>query len=112
MPSFRIEDLMKSVYGSTLDVRHLDEKSKQEAGQMAGRKGKRPIEESKTLILNFITAAEKPVTLLEICDHLGRKPAPHYRAILNELVASKIVKKEHDFEAGPSIPRFLYSLNR
>lgn len=112
MPSFKIEDLMKSVYGSTLDVRDLSGNPKQEAGQMAGRKGKRPIEESKSLILNFIAGAEKPVTLLEICDHLGRKPAPHYRAILNELVATGKVKREHDFEAGPSIPRFLYSINR
>jgi len=112
MPSFKIEDLMNSVYGRTTNVRDLPQNQGGEAKAMAGRKGKRPLQETETLILTFIAGSKTPVTLMQICEHLERKPAPHYRAILRDLEARGKIIKTEDYEAGPSIPRFLYSINR
>ena len=95
----------------TSDVRDLPI-LKQEGQTMAGRVGKRSQQESERLIREYIYQAKKPVTFTQICEYLDRRPAGHLRAMVDAMVASGEVKKEHDYEAGPSIPRFLYSVNR
>ncbi len=112
MPSISMQDLMNSPEGRALNARELALKKEQEVKPMAGRRGKRSLQESEALILKFIAGAKKPVTFLEICDHLERKPAPHFRAIIDRLVQTRLVQKDEDYGAGPLIPRFKYSLRK
>jgi hypothetical protein len=112
MATIKMSDLMDSDIGRAFNARELAQKEQEGIKPMAGRRGKRPLAVSKTLIFNFIAGAKDPVTFLEICDYLERKPAPHFRAILDDLVASGQVNKGVDYEAGPNLPRYLYSLNR
>lgn len=112
MPTLSIADLMNSPEGRALNARELALKKQEEVKAVAGRRGKRSPQESEALILKFIAGAKKPVTFLEICDHLERKPAPHFRAILDRLVATGLLKKSEDYGAGPLIPRFFYSLRK
>lgn len=95
----------------TSDVRDLPI-LKQEGQTMAGREGKRSQAESERLIREYIYQAKKPVTFTQICGYLDRRPAEHLRKMVDAMVKSGEVKREHDFEAGPSIPRFLYSVNK
>lgn len=110
MPTLNMNELMDSDFGRALNARQLAQKEQEGMKPMAGRRGKRSIGDSRTLILNFIAGAKEPVTFLEICDHLERKPSPHFRAILRELMAAGQVDQLHDFGAGPLLPRFLYTL--
>lgn len=75
---------------------------------MVGRKGKRSPDESARLIKEFIYRSSKPVTFLDICQYLERKPSPHFRAMLDKMVNDGEVIKSADYGAGPSIPRYLY----
>lgn len=104
-------DEIDRVLGRTSDVRHL-QNLKQETETMAGRKGKRTPEESERLIREYIYQAKKPVTFLQICQYLDRKPSPHFRAMVDAMVDTGELKKTSDYGAGPSIPRHLYSVNR
>ncbi len=110
MPTYSMNDLMMSQFGRALNAQELEQKSQEGTKPMAGRRGKRSLEVSRTLIFNFIAGANEPVTFLEICDHLERKPSPHFRTILKELMASGQVEQTMDYGAGPLLPRFLYSL--
>ena len=117
MPSFRREELEQSVYGSATNVQrsHLgnqrgDAQTVGEAQRMPGRRDRRTAEQNMALIKTFIAEAGRPVLLLEICDHLGRKPSPHLRSILTTLVATGEVVQTQDYGAGPVVPRFWYSL--
>jgi len=112
MPSFKIEELRTAVYGSALNAQEMTSEKREETKRVVGRRGKRSVQETETLIREFITGADKPVTLLEICDHLERSVAPHYRAILARLVDAGEIRMSMDYGAGPSIPRYLYSHNR
>lgn len=112
MPTLSIAELMESQFGRALNAQELEQKKQKEAKPVAGRRGKRSIAESEALILKFIAGSKKPVTFLDICDHLERKPAPHFRAILDRLVKTGLVKRDEDFGAGPLIPRFMYSLRK
>lgn len=95
------------LFGRTSDVREV---SIFDRGDeiMVGRKGKRPTEESERLIKEFIYTSKKPVTFLDICQHLGRKPGAHFRAMVDKMVKAGEVVKTSDYAAGPSIPRHLY----
>jgi hypothetical protein len=105
-----MQDLMNSQFGRALNAQELAQKQQEAAKPVAGRRGKRSLEVSKTLIWNYIAEAKEAVTFLQICDHLERKPAPHFRAILDEMVRSGHIERGMDYEAGPNLPRFLYSL--
>jgi hypothetical protein len=110
MPTISMSDLMNSDIGRAFNAQEMARKEQEAIKPMAGRRGKRSLEVSKTLILNFIAEAKEPVTFLEICDHLERKPSPHFRIILRDLMAAGDVVQEMDYGAGPLLPRFLYSL--
>jgi len=112
MPTLSMSDLMDSDFGRALNARELAQKEQEGMKPMAGRRGKRPLAVSKSLIWNFIAGAKNPVTFLEICDHLERKPAPHFRAIVDEMVRLEQVQRSVDYEAGPNLPRFLYSVKK
>lgn len=105
------EELDKMFGRRTSDVRDLPI-LKQEGKTMAGREGKRSQAESERLIREYIYQAKKPVTFTQICEHLDRRPAGHLRAMVEAMVKSGELKKDFDYEAGPSIPRHLYSVNR
>lgn len=100
------EELDK-LLGRTTDVRRLPI-SEQGGEHMVGRVGKRSPEESVRLIKEFIYRSKKPVTFLQICQHLERKPSAHFRAMLDKMVNDGEVIKSADYGAGPSIPRYLY----
>lgn len=110
MPTISMSDLMDSEIGRAFNAQEIARKEQEATKLMAGRRGKRSLEVSKTLILSFIAQATEPVTFLEICDHLQRKPSPHFRLILKDLMTSGDVVQEMDYGAGPLLPRFLYSL--
>ena len=89
---------------------HLDN---QRGGDAAvGRKRKRASSQTMILIKEFMAAENRPVTMLQICDHLKRAPGPHLRSFMRQMVELGEIEQTHDFGAGPSIPRFLYTLKR
>lgn len=108
MPTLSMQDLMNSDLGRALNARELAEKSQEGSRHMVGRRGKRSMAESETLIKNFILGSSEPVTMLQILDHIGRKPAPHFRAIVDNLVTSGEVAKAADNSVGGNLPRFWY----
>lgn len=108
MPSFSMDDLKKAVYGNAFNALELTPKTGGEVNRMVGRRGKRSLAESETLIKNFILGAEEPVTMLQICDHIGRAPAPHFRAIVNNLIEAGLVKRFDGVSEGGNLPRYLY----
>lgn len=112
MPTYSMNDLMDTEFGRALNAREMALKGQEGIKLMAGRRGKRSLEDSKTLILNFILGSKEPVTFLEICDHLQRKPSPHFRAILRDLMAAEQIEQYQDFGAGPLLPRFLYGARK
>lgn len=108
MPSFSMDDLKKAVYGNALNALELAPKKAEEGYTMVGRRGKRSLAESETLIKNFILGADRPVTMLQICDHIQRAPAPHFRAIVNNLIEAGLVQRFDDVSEGGNLPRYLY----
>lgn len=108
MPSFSMDELRKSVFGHAFNAQELEPKKAEEVIRVVGRRGKRTTEQSETLIREFILGAEEPVTMLQICDHIGRVPAPHFRAMVNRLVDAGIVEKSEEVGEGGNLPRFKY----
>lgn len=108
MATFKIEDLQESVRGDAFNANQLPSKKAEGGKTMVGRRDKRSMAESEVLIKRFILGAVEPVTMLEICDHIGRKPAPHFRAIVNHLVATGQVAKGEETSVGGNLPKFWY----
>lgn len=108
MPSFSMEELKKSVHGNAFNAQEMPFKKAEGAITMVGRRGKRSMSESETLIKNFILGSSEPVTMLQICDHIGRKPAPHFRAIVDNLVNTGQVARAQDHSVGGNLPRYWY----
>lgn len=108
MASFKIEDLQKSVHGNAFNAQELPLKKAEGVRAMVGRRDKRSMAASEILIKDFILQAEEPVTMLQICDHIGRKPAPHFRAIVDELVRTGQVAKAQDTSIGGNLPKYWY----
>lgn len=108
MPSFSMDELQKSVHGHALNAQEMTQNQREGVTRMVGRRGKRSMAESETLIRNFILQSENPVTMLQICDHIGRSPAPHFRAIVDELVRTGQVAKAVDTSVGGNLPRYWY----
>lgn len=113
MPSLRIEDLLKSVtpdqnpYNVT---QSLQQNNQGGAMSRGGRKDRRTVEETKTLIREFIFRQGRPCLILEICAELDRKPSPHFRAILAEMVYAGYLIKSADRGPSAVMDRFWYSL--
>jgi hypothetical protein len=112
MPSLKMTDFSeeerRAVYGSALDAQDLTSKKREVVIRVAGRRGKRSMAETEVLIRNFILGAEAPVTMLQICDAIGRVPAPHFRKIVDDLVKAGVVVKASDVGPGVNLPRFWY----
>lgn len=96
------------LFGHASNAQELAPKKAEETKTMVGRRGKRTTSESEAMIKNFILKAKKPVTMLQICDHIGRAPAPHFRAMVNRMVAAGIVDKFESVSEGGNLPRYLY----
>jgi hypothetical protein len=108
MPSFSMDDLMNSQEGRAFNARELTPKKAEEVIRVVGRRGKRSLADSEMLIKNYILGSEEPVTMLQILDHIGRAPAPHFRAIVNRLVETGEIVKAVDMSVGGNLPRFWY----
>lgn len=108
MARFSMEELKKSVFGSASNALELGTEKLEEVKPMAGRRGKRSTAASEALIREFILGADSPVTMLQICDHIGRVPAPHFRAMVARLVESGEAQKIEEIGEGGNLPRFKY----
>lgn len=108
MPSYKIEDLQNSVHGHVLNARELAPKKAEEEKRVVGRRGKRSMAESEMLIKTFILGSSEPVTMLQILDHIQRANAPHFRAIIDELVRTGQVAKAQDTSVGGNLPKYWY----
>lgn len=102
------QDEIKAVYGHASNALQLSAKKAEEVIKVVGRRGKRSVEQTEVLIKEFILKSEEPVTVLQICDHIGRAPAPHLRRIIEGLVTAGIVIKASDASIGGNLPRFWY----
>lgn len=102
------DEIRRALDGSASNAQQLVVKSTRQEKPMAGRRGKRSSDESLALIKKFILEAEKPVTLLQICDSINRRPSPAFRAMINGLVASGEVVKFDDVGSGGNLQRFWY----
>lgn len=109
----RIEDLMKSVptdqnaYNVMQSSQSIDLEGLMSRG---GRKDRRTVPQTKALIKEFIRHRGKPVLILEICEFLDRKPTPHFRGILREMVAAGDLTQEQDTAPGSILPRYWFSI--
>jgi len=109
----RMEDLLKSVpeaENAYNVMQSLQQNSQGGAMSRGGRRDHRTVDGTKTLIKEFIFKQGRPCLILEICAELDRKPSPHFRAILAEMVyAGELIKSA---DRGPSavMDRFWYSL--
>ncbi len=108
MATFKMDELKKSVFGSASNAQEMVPEKREEIKPMVGRRGKRSTEASEALIREFILGADGPVTMLQICDHIGRVPAPHFRAMVARLVASGEAQKIEEIGEGGNLPRFKY----
>lgn len=109
----RIEDLMKSVpvdQNPYNVVQSSHSNSLEALMSRGGRKDRRTVPQTKALIKEFIRQQDRPVLILEICDFLDRKPTPHFRAILREMVASGDLFQEQDTAPGSVLPRYWFSV--
>jgi len=108
-----MQDLTQSVFGraSVAEVSHLENQEGSEVSVGRRRKQqRRSADKTKKLIKEFMAMENRPVTMLEICTMLGREPAPHFRTFMREMEQAGEIEKSEDYGAGPSIPRFLYTL--
>lgn len=110
MPSYSMNDLVNSVFGSTFNAQQSHPDTQGDGDARVGRKRKRKADQTIKLIKEFMQEQNRPVTMLEICDYLRRSPGPHLRAFMRQLVETGEVRQTQDYGAGPSIPRFLYEL--
>lgn len=111
MPSFSMEELTQQIFGRASDARHNPKNAGRATGEAVGqvrRERRRTKDQSEKLIREFLLAQTEAVVLLDICDHLNRRPSPALRTILEEMQARGEVVIEQDFGAGPVIARNLY----
>jgi len=111
MPSFKIEELRKSVLGSASNTLSLTE-NRHEVGQKAvgqvRQDRRRSQGESERLIKEFVYGQSKAVLFLDICDALDRRESAILRNIVTDMVnRGVLVKTEHPSIAG-NIPTFKY----
>ena len=76
-----------------------------------GRRDRRTIPETKTLIKEFIFKQGKPCLILDIADALDRKPSPHFRGIVAEMVRDGELLLHEDTPPNSTLPRYWYSLS-
>lgn len=115
MPSFSIDDLRKSVFGSASDAHQIVKNPRPVRGEVVGelrREKRRLRSESEQLIRDFLAGQKNAVLFLDICDHLQRRPSPLLRQIVSDMVTSGELIQEVDYGAGPLIARHLYRVNR
>lgn len=108
MATIKMDDLRNSEIGRAFNAQEMARKQQGETKAMVGRRDKRTMAASEILIKRFILGAEEPVSMLQICDSIGRKPAPHFRAIVDELVRTGQVAKAQDTSIGGNLPKYWY----
>jgi len=109
----RMEDLLKSVpeaENAYNVMQSLQQNSQGGAMSRGGRRDRRTVDETKTLIKEFIFKQGRPCLILEICAELDRKPSPHFRAILADMVNAEELIKSADRGPSAVMDRFWYSL--
>lgn len=115
MPSFNRDELRGDALRRALEAEATHPKKQGGQGQSVGwepRDKRRSAEETEKLIKSFLKSQKKPVPLMDICNHLERRPGPHLRRIMDMLIARGEVDQSEDYGAGPSIPRHLYRMAR
>ena len=110
MPTFKMSDLQQSEDISTTVVRPSQGNYQRGRDKAMGRVVRRTVEETKMLIMTCVFEAGRPVTFLEICDYLERRPTPHLRGIVNEIAKDGQLLQEADEAPGGIMPRFWYRL--
>lgn len=111
MPSISREDLERSVDHNAFNVRSTHSILKVEEGTRVGRRKKdrrRSADETAKLINKYLRKQSGWVPLLYICDHIDRRPGPHLRAILDNMIAQGLIEKTVDEESPKQLPRYLY----
>lgn len=110
MATFSMGELVKSVFGDNNVAQQSHEIY--QGGQMSkgGRRDRRSIPETKTLIKKYIHEQGGPCLILDICGHLDRKPSPHFRGILAEMVRDGELLQAAENAPGARLPRFWYAL--
>lgn len=110
----RIEDLMKAVPEGD-NPYNVVKRTQQKEGEgwmsRGGRRDRRTIPETKMLIKEFMSRQRKPCLLLDICDALDRKPSPHFRGIVSEMVRDGELVMQQDTPPNSQLPRYWYSLS-
>lgn len=115
MPTLTRQEIDEYLVGSASNARLNPQNAKQAVGEAVGqvrRDRRRTKEQSETLIREFLFAQKEAVVFLDICDHLGRRPSPILRQIVEQMVERGELTVEQDFGAGPLIARNLYRVNR
>lgn len=110
----RIEDLMKAVpedqnpYNVAKRIQQKDGEGLMSRG---GRRDRRTIPETKMLIKEFIFKQGKACLILDIADALDRKPSPHFRSIVAEMVRDGELVMHEDTPPNSTLPRYWYTLS-
>lgn len=113
--TFSIAELMQDQNKSASDAHHIPQIHTQGRGEPVGRvrrDNRRLKSDTEKLIREFMQDQTEEVLLLDICDHLERRPSPIIREIVAGMVDSGELIRRVDYGAGPTLPRYLYSVAR
>jgi hypothetical protein len=112
MPTFRMEDLENGNNRiDTVSIPYRSEKSDR-SNKAMGQVARRSLDETKKLIKNIIKKEKRAMTFREIAHSIERKPTPHLRQILKDMIDSgELVQKADDAPAG-NMDRFWYDVRR
>lgn len=108
MATINRDEIDAFLTGRTSDARltHLENQGR---GQTrVGHKRRRLNVDTMELINTFLSEKKEWCTLLDICEHIDRRPSPNIRKIMTDLIEAGRIEVTHDFGAGPSVPRFWY----
>lgn len=110
MASFSMDQLRKEAGEPATVVLPSHSRNERLRDRAMGRVSRRTVDETKMLIKTCVLEARRAVTFLEICDYLERRPTPHLRGIVAELVRGGELLVEADDAPGGIMARFWYSL--
>lgn len=109
MATFSMQDLMDQEPGGAFNARSTRLFGNQGGEPAVGRRRRRLATDTAALIRKFMAEQTEPVLLLDICDYLERRPGPHLRRILREMVQDGELIQTEDFGAGPLVPRHWFT---
>jgi len=110
MATINRDEIDAFLMGRTSDARVTRLENQGRGQTRVGQLRRRLTAETMELIKTFLSEKKEWVTLLDICDHIQRRPSPQIRQMMVNLIDAGHVEMTQDYGAGPLIPRFWYRI--